>query len=121
MGTAGRTVQVTELVSSIIDAYDRMEMESRTYVLAVLLPTTVLFIGTITLAIVWETLFIVQVLLPVLGAVFLLTGVAYPKLAVDRRRIEMENRFHLMVTHMTVLSTTNIDRMDSRTRMSTGS
>ncbi|MDR9380092.1 MAG: archaellar assembly protein FlaJ [Natronomonas sp.] len=112
MGTAGRTVQVTELVSSIIDAYDRMEMESRTYVLAVLLPTTVLFIGTITLAIVWETLFIVQVLLPVLGAVFLLTGVAYPKLAVDRRRIEMENRFHLMVTHMTVLSTTNIDRME---------
>ena len=41
-----------------------------------------------------------------------MTGIAYPKVAVDSRRIQMENRFHLMVTHMTVLSTTNIDRME---------
>jgi flagellar protein FlaJ len=112
MGVAGRTAQATELVGSILDAYDRMEMESRTYILGVLLPATVLFVGTIIVAIAWETLFFVQLLLPVLGAVFLLTGIAYPKLAVDRRRIEMENRFHLMATHMTVLSTTNIDRME---------
>jgi flagellar protein FlaJ len=112
MGVVGRTAQATELLGSILDAYDRMEMEPRTYFLAVLLPTSILFIATIAVAIVWQTLFFVRLLLPVLGLVFLGTGIAYPKLAVDRRRIEMENRFHLMVTHMTVLSTTNIDRME---------
>ena len=112
MGVAGRTAQATQLFGSVVEAYDRMEMDAKTYVLAVLTPTAVFFLGTIVLALVWETLFFVRLLLPVLGAVFLATGVAYPKLALDSRRIEMENRFHLMVTHMTVLSTTNIDRME---------
>ena len=112
MGAAGRAAQATQLAGSILDAYDRMEMDSRRYVLAVLLPATVLFFGTVVVAVAWPTLFFVRLLLPVLGAVFLVTGVAYPKVAVDRRRIEMEDRFHLMVTHMTVLSTTNIDRME---------
>jgi flagellar protein FlaJ len=112
MGVAGRTAQATQAVGSILDAYDRMEMDARTYILAVLLPASVLFAGSIVLAIAWQTVFFVRLLLPALGAVFLGTGIAYPKVAIDRRRIEMENRFHLMVTHMTVLSTTNIDRME---------
>jgi flagellar protein FlaJ len=112
MGVSGRTAQATEAIGSIFDAYDRMEMDARTYILAVLLPAAILFIGSVTLALVWQTVFFVRLLLPVLGAVFLGTGIAYPKVALDRRRIEMENRFHLMVTHMTVLSTTNIDRME---------
>ncbi len=112
MAAAGRAAQATQLVGSIFDAYDRMEMDSKTYVFAVLLPMALLFVGSVVLAVVWETLFLVRLLLPVLGLVFLGTGIAYPKLAVDHRRIEMENRFHLMVTHMTVLSTTNIDRME---------
>ncbi len=112
MAAAGRAAQATQLIGSIFDAYDRMEMDSKTYVFAVLLPVALLFVGSVVLAVVWETLFLVRLLLPVLGLVFLGTGIAYPKLAVDHRRIEMENRFHLMVTHMTVLSTTNIDRME---------
>ena len=112
MGAAARTAQASELVGSILDAYDRMEMDSKRYVFAVLLPVTLVFVASVVLAIAWQTLFFVRLLLPVLGAVFLATGIAYPKVAVDSRRIEMENRFHLMVTHMTVLSTTNIDRME---------
>ncbi|CAI49171.1 flagellar motor/biogenesis protein FlaJ [Natronomonas pharaonis DSM 2160] len=112
MGVAERSAQLTDLVGSILDAYDRMEMDAKTYVLAVLLPTTVLFLGSIVLALVWQTILLVRLLFPLLGAVLLGAGVAYPKLAMDQRRIEMENRFHLLVTHMTVLSTTNIDRME---------
>ena len=112
MGVAGRAAQATEAIGSILDAYDRMEMDSGRYVLAVLLPAAVIFIGSVTVAIIWQTVFFVRLLLPVLGALMLGTGIAYPKVAIDRRRIEMENRFHLMVTHMTVLSTTNIDRME---------
>ena len=112
MGAAARTAQASELVGSILDAYDRMEMDSKRYVFAVLLPVSLVFVASVVLAIAWQTLFFVRLLLPVLGAVFLATGIAYPKVAVDSRRIEMENRFDLMVTHMTVLSTTNIDRME---------
>ncbi len=108
----GAAAQATRAIGSIFDAYDRMEMDPRVYVGGVLLPTTVFFLGSIVLATIWQTAFFVRLLLPVLGAVILGSGIAYPKLAVDRRRIEMENRFHLMVTHMTVLSTTNIDRME---------
>jgi flagellar protein FlaJ len=112
MGVAGRTAQATELLGSVLDAYDRMEMDSRTYVLAVLVPAAVLFAGSVVAALAWRTVFFVRLLLPVLGMLVLGVGIGYPKIAVDRRRIEMENRFHLMVTHMTVLSTTNIDRME---------
>ncbi len=112
MSTAGRTAQATQILGEVFDAYDRMEMDARTYVLAVLLPAAALFVGSVVLSIVWQTVFFVRLLLPVLGAVFLGTGIAYPKVALDSRRIEMENRFHLMITHMTVLSTTNIDRME---------
>ncbi len=112
MGAAGRTAQATQVIGSVLDAYDRMEMDSRTYVLAVLLPASAVFLGSIVLAIGWQTLFFVRLLLPLLGALILGTAIGYPKVAIDRRRIEMENRFHLMVTHMTVLSTTNIDRME---------
>ncbi len=112
MVTVSRTAQATQVVGSILDAYDRMEMDAKRYFFAILLPVTFVFVGSLVLAIVWETVFFVRLLLPVLGAVILVTGIAYPKVALDSRRIEMENRFHLMVTHMTVLSTTNIDRME---------
>ncbi len=112
MGVAERGAAVTELVGSVIDAYDRMETDVRTYLLAVLLPAALLFVGSLAAAALWRTLFLVRLLLPVLGLLFLGAAVAYPKLLIDRRRIEMENRFHLVVTHMTVLSTTNIDRME---------
>jgi flagellar protein FlaJ len=36
----------------------------------------------------------------------------YPKILISQRRTQLNNRFHLMITHMTVLSTTNIDRME---------
>jgi flagellar protein FlaJ len=112
MGVAERSAEFTQLIGSIIDAYDRMDISTRTYVGAVLLPAIVLFVGSIVVVTFWQTLFLVRLLVPVLGFVFLAAAAAYPKLVMDRRRIEMENRFHLLVTHMTVLSTTNIDRME---------
>ena len=36
----------------------------------------------------------------------------YPKIYVSQRRIQIENQLHLVMTHMTVLSMTNIDRME---------
>jgi len=50
--------------------------------------------------------------IPMLGLLGLVAAVLYPKIRLDQRRTRMENRFHLFVTHMTVLSTTNIDRVE---------
>ena len=118
VGVAQRSAEATQLLGAIIDAYDRMEMSTRRYVLLVLVPAGLFFAGSIVLALVWETIFLVRLLLPILGLVFLATGIGYPKLLIDRRRIEMENRFHLMVTHMTILSTTNIERMEVMRKLS---
>jgi flagellar protein FlaJ len=112
MSVADRSARAADLLASVVDAYERMEISARTYVLAVLVPATLFFLVTVGAAVAVDTLLLVQLLLPVIGLLALGTAVAYPRVALDRRRIEMENRFHLMVTHMTVLSTTNIDRME---------
>ncbi len=112
MGTVEGTSGISQLVGSVIDAYERMDIPARRYILIVLGPAGLLFIGTVMLAVVWQTMFLVRLLLPILGALALVAGIGYPKLLIDRRRIDMENRFHLLVTHMTVLATTNIDRME---------
>ena len=112
MSVGQRSAQAADLLGSIINAYEEMEMPARRYVLAVLLPTSLLFLITVVAAVAVETLLLGRLLLPLFGLLILGAGVAYPRVALDRRRIEMENRFHLMVTHLTVLSTTNIDRME---------
>jgi flagellar protein FlaJ len=118
MSVADRGARAAALLTAVLDAYERMEIPARTYVLAVLAPATVFFLGTVVAAVFVDTLLLVRVLLPGVGLLALGTAVAYPRVALDRRRIEMENRFHLMVTHMTVLSTTNIDRMEVFRRLS---
>jgi flagellar protein FlaJ len=112
MSVSQRSKQAADLLGSIITAYEEMEMPARQYVLMVLAPTSFVFLVTVVMAVALDTLLLVRLLVPLFGLLILAGGVAYPRVALDRRRIEMENRFHLMVTHMTVLATTNIDRME---------
>ncbi|MEY7851709.1 archaellar assembly protein FlaJ [Natrarchaeobius sp. A-rgal3] len=112
MAITGNVGSVNELSKSIIQAYDEMELPTRIYVLVILLPAFALFAATVAAAVVMDTFLMVRLLFPVLGILIFLSAVGYPRLAVDQRRIEMENRFHLFVIHMTILSTTNIDRME---------
>ncbi len=46
-----------------------------------------------------------------LGVLLLGGAVLYPRLLVEQTRRSLENQLHLLITHMTVLSTTNIDRV----------
>ncbi|THE63083.1 archaellar assembly protein FlaJ [Salinadaptatus halalkaliphilus] len=117
MGIVGKSTAAGELAKSIIQAYDEMEMPTRIYLLVVLLPSVFVFVLTILAAVAVEAFFLVRLLIPALGLLILLSAIGYPRLAVDQRRIEMENRFHLFVIHMTILSTTNIDRMEVLRRL----
>ncbi|APW97386.1 flagellar assembly protein FlaJ [Halobiforma lacisalsi AJ5] len=112
MSVVGNTESAADAGRSIIRAYDEMEVPTRLYVLGILFPSFLFFVGTIVAAVVLDVFFLVRVLIPVFGVLILASAIGYPRLAVDRRRVEMENRFHLFVTHMTILSTTNIDRME---------
>ncbi|WP_049922542.1 archaellar assembly protein FlaJ [Halopiger djelfimassiliensis] len=112
MGITDNTSALGDFGKSIIRSYDEMDLPARIYVPAVLFPAFLIFLATIAGAIVVNVFGFVRLLLPVLGLLVFLAAVAYPRLAVDQRRIEMENRFHLFVIHMTILSTTNIDRME---------
>jgi len=110
--TNDTNITASETLASIVDAYGRMDMELPRYLLLIVLPSAVFFVGTVAVAVVVDLPLSVRLPIPLLGGLVLLSAVAYPKLLVSQERVEMENQYHLMMTHMTVLSTTNIDRME---------
>lgn len=99
-------------VRSIAKAYRHMGMPAERYLLVVVTPGIVVALA-VGLAVVFlaPPLFVA---LPVglLGLLAPLVALVYPKLLADRRRREIREDFHLFLTHITVLSMTNIDRVE---------
>jgi flagellar protein FlaJ len=108
----GDGITASETASAVVEAYERMEMPMSRYLLLIVLPSAVFFVGTVTVAVFVDLPMSVRLPIPLLGGLVLATAVVYPKLLVSQERVEMENQYHLLMTHMTVLSTTNIDRME---------
>ena len=100
------------LLASLIDSYDQFEMDTRRYVTAVLLPALALVPLAVGATVVLPLPSVVQAPVVLLGLLGSGVAVIYPKLVLERRRHEIESRLHLLITHVTVLSTTNIDRME---------
>jgi flagellar protein FlaJ len=105
-------LELGDLVDSILDSYREMSMPAAQYVVMVVLPSILFFAASAATVVVFSLPTFLAVPIPALGFLTLVTGVLYPKIRLDQRRKQMENRFHLFVTHMTVLSTTNIDRVE---------
>ncbi len=110
-GLGAQRQQLREFASSVLDAYEQMPMDNRKYALTVLVPTVVLFVLSIVGAIALPLPVLVRIPIFLLGALMLLAGVLYPRLLVEEQRRGLENQLHLVITHLTVLSTTNIDRV----------
>jgi flagellar protein FlaJ len=110
--STAENITASETLASIVAAYERMEMPMSRYLLLIVLPSAVFFVGTLGVALFVDLPLSVRLPIPLLGGLVLVTAVAYPKLLVSQERVEMENQYHLLMTHMTVLSTTNIDRME---------
>lgn len=109
---SGKLAAGSSLIADLIEAYRYLPMETGRYLATIVLPSIVFFVVTIAIAVQGWFPWMVAVSLPLLGALALFSAVAYPKIERDQRRIQLENQFHLAVTHMTVLSVTNIDRME---------
>ncbi len=105
-------IELGDLIESVIESYRQMPMPAYTYALIAVVPAFVFLVATIASIFIIDLPIFVAVLVPMLGALGLVTALLYPKIKLDQRRTRMENRFHLFVTHMTILSTTNIDRVE---------
>ncbi len=100
------------LWTDLAEAYDRFEMEKTRYLVVVVLPAVIFAIVALAAPFLFPLPTIAAVGTGALGLLVLFTAIGYPKIEIDRRRMALENQYHLVVTHMTVLSTTNIDRME---------
>lgn len=98
-------------VASVADAYQTMEIPVRRYFLLYVLPSLVFFVGTMGAAIVAPLPLLARIPIPALGLLAVFSVLVYPKLLENKRKAEMGDRMHLFVTHLTILSTTNIDRV----------
>ncbi len=103
---------LTSMLSGLIDAYEQMPMPLKRYLGVILAPSAVFFVATVAAGLVLDLPLLIRGPIPLLGFLMLASAVFYPKILLSQRRAELNNQFHLVVTHMTVLSTTNIDRME---------
>ncbi|MFC6786865.1 archaellar assembly protein FlaJ [Halobaculum halobium] len=101
-----------ELAADLVASYDALDMSKRKYVGYILAPSAAFFLLTIVGAFLLPLPLTVRLPIPALGILILVAAVFYPKLYLNGRQVAIENQLHLVMTHMTVLSTTNIDRME---------
>jgi flagellar protein FlaJ len=105
-------LQLGDLVDSIIESYRDMPMPASQYAAFIVVPSAIFFAASVAVVFVFELPLFVEVPVPMLGLLGVVTAVLYPKIQQDQRKKRMEERFHMFVTHMTILSTTNIDRVE---------
>ena len=103
---------VTDLFEDVGEAYDQLDIPRRRYIGYVLVPSAVFFLITIVVALLMEFALLIRLPITGLGALLFVAAAIYPKLYLNSRKVSIENKLHLVMTHMTVLSTTNIDRME---------
>jgi flagellar protein FlaJ len=103
---------ITETIASLVDSYGKMHIPLERYLFFILLPSGVFFAVSVVVAVLVDLPMMIRLPIPLLGFLAMGTAVIYPKILLSQRRQQLNDRFHLMVTHMTVLATTKIDRME---------
>jgi flagellar protein FlaJ len=108
----GLDLTITEFVQGLAESYRQMEIPLERYLTYILAPAVVFFLITVGAGLLLPLAVAIRAPIPLLGFLVLVSAVFYPKILLSQRKSELNNRFHLMVTHMTVLATTKIDRME---------
>ncbi|WP_267163898.1 archaellar assembly protein FlaJ [Halovenus salina] len=110
--SATLNLTLSENLQSLLQSYRQMQMPMGQYVSFILIPSIGFFVVTVVLSLVLSFPILVRIPIPLLGSLALFSAVFYPKILLSQRQRQLDNRFHLMVTHMTILATTKIDRME---------
>jgi len=108
----GLDLTVSETIQGLLDSYRRMHMPMGQYVSFILIPSAGFLVLSIVAALLLDLPLTIRAPIPLLGVLAFGAAVFYPKILLSQRKRQLNNRFHLLVTHMTVLSTTKIDRME---------
>ncbi len=103
---------INRTIRSIIRAYEHMEMPIRRYILLILLPSTFVGFGIVVAVLSVPAPLYLRMPASLLSLFVPFVAVVYPKVMQDRKRNQVRERFHLFITHITILSTTNIDRVE---------
>lgn len=103
---------IQDVILSIADSYRYMRIPLQRYLLLALLPSFLLTIAVPVGAIGLNLPAVYAVPLGLFVALVFLVILIYPKLLRDRKRKQIRERFHLFLTHITILSMSNIDRVE---------
>src|SRR6056297_207836 len=103
---------VASFASSTIESYQYMETPVSRYLGMVVAPSILFFVLTVVVFLVTDFPLLISAPIPLLGLLSLVVALVYPKILRDQKRKEIEDRLHLFITHMTILSTANIDRVE---------
>ena len=105
-------IDFRQFVRAVANAYRHMEMPVQRYALLVLLPSVVFLLVAIVAIVLFAPPLFVAAPLALLALLFLTAASVYPKVVADRKRREVREQFHIFLTHITVLSMTNIERVE---------
>lgn len=103
---------IADFASATIESYQQMETPVSRYLGMVVAPSVVFFVLTVVVYVVTDFPMLIALPIPLLGLLSMGVAVVYPKILQDQKRKEIEDRLHLFITHMTILSTANIDRVE---------
>jgi len=104
---------ISENLQSLVESYQRMQMPMGQYVTFILIPSLgFLLISLVVPFLLTGQPMLVRAPIPLLGILAFFSALFYPKILLSQRKRQLNNRFHLLVTHMTILATTKIDRME---------
>lgn len=102
----------------LADSYREMPLSTAKYIVLAVLPTAVIAAFIIASLLFLQVDLIVTIPLSLLVTFGVLVSVIYPKILVSQQKAEVTARFHLFLTHITVLSTSNVDRIEVFRRLS---
>ncbi|MWV63689.1 archaellar assembly protein FlaJ [Halorubrum sp. JWXQ-INN 858] len=100
------------LTGEVLESYEKLDVSKRQYLGYVLLPALGVFLASVVGLFLLPLPLAARVPVPMFGALALVAAVVYPKIYLSSQENHIDNQLHLVMTHMTVLSTTNIDRME---------
>jgi len=103
---------ISGTIEGLVESYRRMYIPMGKYISFILVPALGFFLLSIVAAVLLDLPLMIKLPIPLLGMLAFVSAVFYPKILLSQRKRQLDNRFHLLVTHMTVLSTTKIDRME---------
>ncbi len=112
VGSTTRLQQVRETFIALLDAYRYMEIPFRRYILFYLLPSILIAVSGVSYALIANPPQMIRMPLIVFGAFAPLVALVYPRMLRARQSNALDEQFHLFVTHLTMLSLTNTNRVN---------